>query len=58
MENYRQTVSITEYIKEWGSNKSLGNFKDNWDYNYGYNNNNNNAYNINNNSDFQRRAAD
>lgn len=58
MENHGWTVSTTEYVDEWGSDRSLGDFEDDWDHDYGYDDDDDDAYDIDNDSDFWRRAAD
>jgi hypothetical protein len=58
MESHGWTVSAIEYVEEWGSDRSLGDFEDDWhwdhygyddlgDRDYGYND-----YDIDNDSDF------
>jgi hypothetical protein len=56
MESHGWTVSITEYVEEWGSGRSFGDFEDDWDHDYGYDDDD--AYDIDNDSDFWRRAGD
>ena len=57
MENHRWTVSTTEYVEEWGSDRSFGDFEDDWDRDYG-SDDYYDAYNIDNDGGFWRRAAD
>jgi len=57
MENHGWTVRITEYVEEWGSDRSFGDFEDDWDHDYGYDDYDDD-YDIDNDSDFWRRAAD
>jgi hypothetical protein len=57
MENHGWTISTTEYVEEWGSDRSFGDFEDDSDHYYGYDDDND-AYDIDNDSDFWRRAAD
>jgi hypothetical protein len=56
MENHGWTISTTEYVEEWGSDRSFGDFEDDLDHYYGYDDDD--AYEIDNDSDFWRRAAD
>ena len=58
MENHGWTVSTTEYVEEWGSDRSLDDFEDDWDHTCGYDDDDDDAYDIDNDSDFWRRAAD
>jgi len=58
IENHGWTVNTTEYVEEWGSDRSFGDFEDDWDYDYGYDGGDDDAYDIDNDSDFWRRAAD
>ncbi|TVY80582.1 hypothetical protein LSUE1_G007654 [Lachnellula suecica] len=51
MENHGWTV-------KWGSDRSLDDFEDDWDHDYGYDDDDDDAYDIDNDSDFWRRAAD
>ena len=36
MEGHGWTVSATEYVEELGSDKSFGDFEDDWDHDYDY----------------------
>ena len=58
MENHGWVVSTIEYAQEWGSDRSLDDFEDDWDHDYGYDDDDDDAYDIDNDSDFWRRAAD
>jgi hypothetical protein len=63
MENQGWTVSTTEYVEEWGPDRSFGDSEDDWDHDYGYDDDDDDdddddAYDIDNDSDFWRRAAD
>jgi hypothetical protein len=50
--------STTEYVEEWGSDRSFGDLEDDWDHDYAYDHDDDDAYDIDNDSDFWRRAAD
>jgi hypothetical protein len=56
MESHGWTVSATEYVEEWGTDRSLGDTEDDWDHDYGYDDDD--EYDIDNDSDFWRRAGD
>jgi hypothetical protein len=56
MESYGWTVGATEYVEEWGTDRSLGDTEDDWDHDYGYDDDDD--YDIDNDSDFWRRAGD
>jgi hypothetical protein len=56
MESHGWTVSATEYVEEWGTDRSLGDTEDDWDHDYGYDDDDD--YDIDNDSDFWRRAGD
>jgi hypothetical protein len=59
MEDHGWTVSTTEYVEEWGSYRSFGDFEDDWDHDYGYDDDaDDDDYDLDNDSDFWRRAAD
>jgi hypothetical protein len=58
MESHGWTVSATEYVKEWGSGRSWGDFEDDWNHDYGHDYDDDDAYGIYNDGDFWRRAGD
>jgi hypothetical protein len=58
MESYGWTISTTEYVEEWGTERSFSDIEDDWDHDYGYDDLGDDDYDIDNDSDFWRRAGD
>jgi hypothetical protein len=58
MEIQGWTIRTTKYVEEWGSDRSRGDFEYDWDYDYDYSDDGDDAYDIDNDSDFWRRAGD
>lgn len=48
MESHGWTISETEYVEEWGTDRSFSDIEDDWDHDY----------DIDNDGDFWRRAGD
>jgi len=58
MESYGWKVNTTEYVKEkWDTDRSFSDDEDDWRYDYGYGDEDG-SYDIDNDSDFWRRAGD
>jgi hypothetical protein len=63
MESHGWTINATEYIEEWGTARGFSDIEDDWDhdyggYNYGDDDLGDDDYDIDNDSDFWRRAGD
>ena len=50
--------AVTEYVEEWGADRSFSDIEDDWNHDYGYDDLGDDDYNINNNIDFWRRVRD
>ena len=52
------TISATEYMEEWGTDRSFSDIEDDWDHDYGFDDLGDKDYDIDNDGDFWRRAGD
>ena len=50
--------AATEYVEEWGADRSFSDIEDDWNHDYGYDDLGDDDYNIDNDIDFWRRVGD